>query len=238
MDEIHVVNLGNHRWDLSGIPCNHAVSCINWMKEDPERYVNDYFKVKQSSPVEAEEEEGGEEEVEVEREVCGVGLDSLLVCGRRCRRSPRLAGIEAVLVFFPSSSSFRWWVDADVVDIGAGRAVCAVVASSLPTIAGVSRWVALALRDGEDGLRSQRGRRLRLSFGDHPSTVSLLVFSTFRWWWTVARVDGGGGCALHSLWERGKRRWRLCRGRGVREELGIRVWLTGRFGFKCLKPIH
>ncbi|WOK94228.1 hypothetical protein Cni_G02930 [Canna indica] len=49
MDKIHVVNLGNHtctcrRWDLSGIPCNHAVSCINWMKEDSDKYISDYFK--------------------------------------------------------------------------------------------------------------------------------------------------------------------------------------------------
>ncbi|WOL17260.1 hypothetical protein Cni_G26049 [Canna indica] len=49
MDKIHVINLGNQtytcrRWDLSGIPCNHAVSCINRMKEDPEKYISDYFK--------------------------------------------------------------------------------------------------------------------------------------------------------------------------------------------------
>ncbi|WOL05647.1 transcription factor interactor and regulator CCHC(Zn) family [Canna indica] len=49
MSKIHVVNIGNRscscrRWDLTGIPCNHAVSCIAWMKDDPDKYVRDYFK--------------------------------------------------------------------------------------------------------------------------------------------------------------------------------------------------
>ncbi|WOK93599.1 hypothetical protein Cni_G02299 [Canna indica] len=31
-------------WDLFGIPCNHAISCIFWLKEEPEHYVDNYYK--------------------------------------------------------------------------------------------------------------------------------------------------------------------------------------------------
>ncbi|WOL01741.1 hypothetical protein Cni_G10458 [Canna indica] len=49
MSKIHVVNIGSRscscrRWNLTGIPCNHAVSCIAWMKDDPDKYISDYFK--------------------------------------------------------------------------------------------------------------------------------------------------------------------------------------------------
>ncbi|CAN1146023.1 hypothetical protein LINPERHAP2_LOCUS15011 [Linum perenne] len=45
-----VVDLNNHtctcrRWELSGIPCSHAISCINYIKEKPENYVNKCFEV-------------------------------------------------------------------------------------------------------------------------------------------------------------------------------------------------
>ncbi|WOK94423.1 hypothetical protein Cni_G03125 [Canna indica] len=43
MSKIHVVNIDNRscscwRWDLIAISCNHAVSCIVWMKDDPDKY--------------------------------------------------------------------------------------------------------------------------------------------------------------------------------------------------------
>ncbi|WOK97618.1 hypothetical protein Cni_G06326 [Canna indica] len=49
LDKSSVVNLMNmtcscQKWDLCGIPCNHAISCINWLKDDPDKYVNDYYK--------------------------------------------------------------------------------------------------------------------------------------------------------------------------------------------------
>ncbi|WOL08360.1 hypothetical protein Cni_G17113 [Canna indica] len=49
LDKVHVVNLvirscSCRSWDLSGIPCNHAISCINWTKEEPEKYVSEYYK--------------------------------------------------------------------------------------------------------------------------------------------------------------------------------------------------
>lgn len=30
-------------WDLSGIPCVHAIAAINYIRETPEGYINDYF---------------------------------------------------------------------------------------------------------------------------------------------------------------------------------------------------
>ncbi|WOK97368.1 hypothetical protein Cni_G06076 [Canna indica] len=49
LDKSSVVNLMNRtcscrKWDLCGIPCNHAISCINWLKDDPDKYVDDYYK--------------------------------------------------------------------------------------------------------------------------------------------------------------------------------------------------
>ncbi|WOL00666.1 hypothetical protein Cni_G09379 [Canna indica] len=49
LDKVHVVNLviqscSCRSWDLSGIPCNHVISCISWMKEEPEKYVSEYYK--------------------------------------------------------------------------------------------------------------------------------------------------------------------------------------------------
>ncbi|WOL20365.1 hypothetical protein Cni_G29170 [Canna indica] len=49
MERSHVVNLSNctcscRYWDISGIPCNHAISCIVWLKEDPDNYVDNYYK--------------------------------------------------------------------------------------------------------------------------------------------------------------------------------------------------
>ncbi|WOL09798.1 hypothetical protein Cni_G18551 [Canna indica] len=49
LDKSSVVNLMNRtcscrKWDLCGIPCNHAISCINWLKDDPDQYVDDYCK--------------------------------------------------------------------------------------------------------------------------------------------------------------------------------------------------
>ncbi|WOL01560.1 hypothetical protein Cni_G10277 [Canna indica] len=49
MDRLHVVNLSDRtcscrNWDISGIPYNHAISCIVWLKEDSNNYVNSYYK--------------------------------------------------------------------------------------------------------------------------------------------------------------------------------------------------
>jgi hypothetical protein len=46
---IHAVNLvaktcGCKKWDLTGIPCNHAVAAIMKIKQHPEDYVHDFFK--------------------------------------------------------------------------------------------------------------------------------------------------------------------------------------------------
>ena len=48
-DAIHEVNLvartcGCRRWDVTGMPCNHAVSAIIKAKQVPEDYVNPIFK--------------------------------------------------------------------------------------------------------------------------------------------------------------------------------------------------
>ncbi|XP_048132104.1 uncharacterized protein LOC115725945 [Rhodamnia argentea] len=32
------------QWDISGIPCSHAISCINYMKHEINQYVDDCFK--------------------------------------------------------------------------------------------------------------------------------------------------------------------------------------------------
>ncbi|CAK8538622.1 unnamed protein product [Lathyrus sativus] len=47
--EIYVVNLLRHKcgcrkWDLSGIPCCHAIVCIWYSKEEPEEYVSSFYK--------------------------------------------------------------------------------------------------------------------------------------------------------------------------------------------------
>jgi hypothetical protein len=48
-DATHVVNLeartcGCRRWDVTGMPCNHAVSAIIKAKQTPEDYVSNFFK--------------------------------------------------------------------------------------------------------------------------------------------------------------------------------------------------
>ncbi|WOL05714.1 hypothetical protein Cni_G14443 [Canna indica] len=48
-DKSNVVNLVNRIcscrcWDINGIPCKHAISCILWLKEELEHYVHDYYK--------------------------------------------------------------------------------------------------------------------------------------------------------------------------------------------------
>ena len=47
--QTHAVNLeletcGCRKWDLSGIPCNHAISAINKAKRKSEDYVSKFFK--------------------------------------------------------------------------------------------------------------------------------------------------------------------------------------------------
>ncbi|XP_030551687.2 uncharacterized protein LOC115756139 [Rhodamnia argentea] len=32
------------QWDISDVPCSHAISCINYMKYEVNHYVDDYFK--------------------------------------------------------------------------------------------------------------------------------------------------------------------------------------------------
>jgi hypothetical protein len=46
---VHVVDLrartcGYRYWDVTGIPCNHAISVIQKLKKHPEDYVHDFFK--------------------------------------------------------------------------------------------------------------------------------------------------------------------------------------------------
>jgi hypothetical protein len=48
-DAIHAVNLqartcGCRRWDVTGMPCNHACSAIIKAKQVPEHYVSNFFK--------------------------------------------------------------------------------------------------------------------------------------------------------------------------------------------------
>jgi hypothetical protein len=48
-DRIYDVHLGNktcgcRRWDMTGIPCSHAVSAIYKSKQHPEDFVHDFFK--------------------------------------------------------------------------------------------------------------------------------------------------------------------------------------------------
>ncbi|XP_044454122.1 uncharacterized protein [Triticum aestivum] len=48
-EQTHAVNLevetcGCRKWDLSGIPCNHAISAINKAKRFPEDFVSKFFK--------------------------------------------------------------------------------------------------------------------------------------------------------------------------------------------------
>jgi hypothetical protein len=48
-DATHAVNLeartcGCRRWDVTGMPCNHAVSAIIKAKQTPEDYVSNFFK--------------------------------------------------------------------------------------------------------------------------------------------------------------------------------------------------
>lgn len=47
--ETYVVNLmqkkcGCRRWDLSGIPCCHAIACISFNKEEPKDYISSYYR--------------------------------------------------------------------------------------------------------------------------------------------------------------------------------------------------
>ena len=47
-DSTHIVDLAEHTcscrlWDLSGIPCKHAISCIYLNKQRPEDYVSRYY---------------------------------------------------------------------------------------------------------------------------------------------------------------------------------------------------
>ena len=47
--QTHPVNLDNHtcgcrKWDLSGLPCNHAISAINKAKRFPEDFVCKFFR--------------------------------------------------------------------------------------------------------------------------------------------------------------------------------------------------
>jgi hypothetical protein len=46
---VHAVNLeartcGCKKWDLTGIPCDHAVAAVVKMKQHPEDFVHDFFK--------------------------------------------------------------------------------------------------------------------------------------------------------------------------------------------------
>ena len=48
-DATHAVNLvartcGCRRWDVTGLPCNHACSAIITAKQKPEQYVSDFFR--------------------------------------------------------------------------------------------------------------------------------------------------------------------------------------------------
>ena len=36
----------NYKWDLTSIPCKHAISAIAYKKEKAENYVHHYYKVK------------------------------------------------------------------------------------------------------------------------------------------------------------------------------------------------
>lgn len=47
-DDGYTVNLATHqcacrRWDLTGIPCKHAVSVLDDNQEDPIRYTSEYY---------------------------------------------------------------------------------------------------------------------------------------------------------------------------------------------------
>ncbi|CAK8544260.1 unnamed protein product [Lathyrus sativus] len=47
--ETYVVSLlqqkyGCRKWDLSGIPCCHAIACIWYNKKDPEEYVSSFYR--------------------------------------------------------------------------------------------------------------------------------------------------------------------------------------------------
>ncbi|WOL11106.1 transcription factor interactor and regulator CCHC(Zn) family [Canna indica] len=49
LDRSYVVNLFTRTcscryWDICGIPCKHVISCIIWLKEDPDQYVDNYYK--------------------------------------------------------------------------------------------------------------------------------------------------------------------------------------------------
>jgi hypothetical protein len=49
VDTVYAVNLdtrtcGCRKWDVSGIPCNHAISAIYKSKQHPEDFVHDFFK--------------------------------------------------------------------------------------------------------------------------------------------------------------------------------------------------
>ncbi|XP_073112172.1 uncharacterized protein [Elaeis guineensis] len=51
VDNRYIVDLNKksctcRQWDVSGIPCIYAISCINWMKQDIDTYVDDYYKKK------------------------------------------------------------------------------------------------------------------------------------------------------------------------------------------------
>ncbi|CAM0951235.1 unnamed protein product [Alopecurus aequalis] len=42
--DLRVKTCGCRKWDLTGIPCNHAVAVIMKLKQHPEDYVHDFFK--------------------------------------------------------------------------------------------------------------------------------------------------------------------------------------------------
>ncbi|CAM0882313.1 unnamed protein product [Alopecurus aequalis] len=42
--DLRVKTCGCRKWDLTGIPCNHAVAAIMKLKQHPEDYVHDFFK--------------------------------------------------------------------------------------------------------------------------------------------------------------------------------------------------
>ncbi|WOL11132.1 hypothetical protein Cni_G19893 [Canna indica] len=49
LDKTNVVNLMGRtcscqHWDLFGIPCKHVISCISWLKEEPNQYIDNYSK--------------------------------------------------------------------------------------------------------------------------------------------------------------------------------------------------
>ena len=42
--DINARSCSCNAWDLTGIPCKHAITSIGYMREDPKDYVDDVFK--------------------------------------------------------------------------------------------------------------------------------------------------------------------------------------------------